>query len=351
MFRATGPGKAFIKVDKITGVIRVWLFNFDVDGAQVKKEHSKMLASSIALAIRDGGAAKFLGLTSTTANDVHNKTLAEKRINAVVAELRRQVGVKFKITKSVALGKVMARAFDEANLKGGTKDNTESEIWRGVVINAWNRRGDPLIAPKVDFPIGDNSWTDTASKVLDSTGIALGFVDFVVDMVGLTAAAAVTGVLGLGVSSLQAIVAMPVIFIVSDDKARYNGKVQGAADALQDCADQYSDPRLDFTVLSRWPAIKVPEIHGAKNPHASQSQVAWRQGQLLGRQEIMAMLLKMEQNPKPSTQPDGKTLRVTGRIWLRLISNVHKDNVGVEFVIKPTNENLKAKGQRPWPTL
>jgi len=351
VFRATGPGKAFIKVDPITGVIRVWLFNFDVDGSRVKEEHSKMLASSVALAIRDSGSAKFLGLASTTANDAHNKKLAEDRIDAVVADLRRQVGGKFKVTRSVAIGEVMAKAFLDANLKGGTKDNTESDIWRGVVINAWNRRGDPIVPPKVDFPIGDSSWTDTASKALDITGGVLGFVDFAVDLAGLTAAATVTGVLGLGVSSLQAIVAMPVIFIVSDDKARYNGKIQGAADALQDCADQYKEAFLDFTVLSKWPAIKVPEIHGQRNPHASQSQNAWRDGQLLGRQEIVSMLLKMEQNPKPSLQPDGKTLRITGRLWLHLISKIHKDNVGVEFVIKPTNEVLKANEKKPWPTL
>lgn len=351
MFKATGPGKAFIKVDKITGVIRVWLFNFDVDGSQVKKEHSEMLASSVALAIRDSGSVKFLGLASTTANDAHNKKLAENRVDAVVAELRRQAGPKFIVTKAVAIGEEMAKAFHEAKHQGGTKDNTESEIWRGVVINAWNRRGNPPVPPKIDFPIGDDSWTDTASKALDTTGIALGFVDFVVDMAGLAAAATVTGILGLGVSAVQAIVAMPVIFIVSDDKARYNGKVQGAADALQDCADQYKSGGLDSTVLSRWPAIKVPEIHGAKNPHASQSQVAWREGQVQGRQEIMNMLLKMEQNPKPTTLADGKTIRLSGRIWLRLASRIHKDNVGVEFVIKPTNENLKAKGQKPWPTL
>ncbi len=349
--KATGPGKSFIKVDKVTGVIRVWLFNFDVDGAQVKREHAEMLASSITLAIRDGGAVKLLGLASTTAVDQHNKILSEQRLNAVVAELRKQAGTKFRVTKALAIGELMAKAFNDAKLKGGTKDNIESEIWRGVVLNAWNRNGDPLVAPTVDFPIGDDSWASQASSVLDTTGIALGFVDFAADMLALTAAATVTSILSLGVSVVQGIVALPLLFIISDDKARYNGKVQGAADALQDCADQYKDPSLDFIGISRWAAMKIPEIHGAKNPHASQNQVAWREGQILGRQEIMNMLLKMEQEPKPTTLPDGKTIRMSGRLWLRLASKVHKDNVGVEFVIKPTNVNLKAKGQKPWPTL
>lgn len=104
MFKPTGDGKAAIQIDKVTGVIRVWLFNFDVDGDRVKREHTKVLIESIAPAIRDGGAIKFMGLASTTGSDGHNINLAERRLKAVIAELRRLAGTKFKITQVLNRG-------------------------------------------------------------------------------------------------------------------------------------------------------------------------------------------------------------------------------------------------------
>jgi hypothetical protein len=55
-----------IKVDKLSEVVRAWLFNFDIDGSTVKLEHKTLLNEAIGPVIKDGGAIKLLGLPCTT---------------------------------------------------------------------------------------------------------------------------------------------------------------------------------------------------------------------------------------------------------------------------------------------
>jgi hypothetical protein len=61
-------------------------------------------------------------------------------------------------------------------------------------------------------------------------------------------------------------------------------------------------------------------------------------------------ILDLEEDPQSFTLPDGKHVRFDGRTWLRTMSKAFKDNVGVETVIKPENEQLKKRGKPPFPT-
>jgi len=43
--------------------------------------------------------------------------------------LRHRYGTKFKVTKELSSGKIMALAFKEIKLAGGTADDVESDLW------------------------------------------------------------------------------------------------------------------------------------------------------------------------------------------------------------------------------
>jgi hypothetical protein len=152
-------------------------------------------------------------------------------------------------------------------------------------------------------------------------------------------------------SVIDAIVTMPIIWAKTDELVKTNGQIQGGADAIQDMADQYSDDKLDHTPYSKWPAVKAPAPHLPENPQPTVSQEAWRAGQVSGLKNIVKVVLDLEQNPKPATLKDGQHIRLSGRVWLRLLSKKYTDNVGVETVIKPANEELKKRGKKPFPTF
>jgi hypothetical protein len=350
MVKQTGPGKFFIKVDKLPEVIRAWLFNFDIDGSTLKPEHTKLLDEAVGPVIRGGGAIKLLGLASTTGTVAHDRALSERRMHEVVNYLRTNFGSKFAVGKEIAFGKTMALAFHEAHLAGGTRDNQEAEVWRGVVINAWNRALPPPPPPGLDVPFNNSTWAETVDKVLDIASGVLGIIDLAADIADLVAVGIATGAGGLVIGVLQGIVAMPLVWAEADALAETNGEIQGAADAVQDMADQFANDKLDNTPISKWPSVKVPELHIPANPNPNSFQAAWRAGQSSGRQNAVQKVLDLEQQPKPITLPDGKNIRMSGRLWLRVVSKAFNDNAGVEIVIKPANEELRKRGRPPFPT-
>jgi len=349
--KSTGPGKFFVKVDKTVEVVRAWLFNFDVDGATLKfPEHTNLLKQAIGPVIRDGGSIKLLGLASTTGTAEHDKQLGDRRMKEV-ENFRIHFGNRFKVHESRFGGKQMALAFGDAHLKGGTRDNTESELWRAVVINAWNRGVPPPPPLPNDVPFANSTWANDVNKVMDVLSGSLGIIDTIADIFDIAGVAAVTGPGGLIVGAVGQILALPLIFATADALANTNGQIQGAADAIQDMADQFGGDDLDRIPLSKWPAVKVPTTHVPDNPRPNVSQEAWRAGQAIGLRNAVERVLKLEQNPKPVTLPDGKNIRINGRIWLRSISKAFKDNAGVEVVIKPANEDLKKRKMPPFPTF
>jgi hypothetical protein len=153
----------------------------------------------------------------------------------------------------------------------------------------------------------------------------------------------------LAASSLSAIVAMPLMWANIDQLAETNGEIQGAADAIQDMADQFKDERLAKTPMSKWPSIQVPAAHLPTNPQPTVSQQAWRTGQITGRNNAVKAVADLEKNPNPQTLPDGKHIRVSGRLWLRAISAAFRDNAGVEVIIKPTKRGTEEARQASFP--
>jgi hypothetical protein len=348
--RSSGPGKYLIKIGS-DGVARAWLFNFDIGGAALKPGHTSLLDTAIGPLLRDGGSVKLLGLASTTGQTLSDQRLGEHRAQTVLGYLHQKFGKKFNVVKVISFGKEMALAFNKAHLKGGTGDNQESELWRAVVINAWNRNDPIPPASDVEVPFDNPTWADSTGKVVNVLDWSLSILDWVADLGELTSLAEVTGPLGLIGGVIDAIVTMPLLWASTDALANTNGQIQGGADAIQDMADEYSDDKLDRTPLSKWPAVRVPEPHLPENPQPTASQQAWRAGQVTGLKNAVKVVLDLEQNPKSVTLEDGQHIRVSGRLWLRAISKKFQDNAGVETVIKPANEELKKRGKKPFPTF
>jgi hypothetical protein len=351
MQRPTGAGKYFIKVDPLTKVVKVWIYNYDIEGFRLKPEHMEVLNGAVGPLLRDGGNIKLLGFASTTGQVNLDKQLSEQRMQGVVAHLQANFGSRFGVSKEIAFGKDMALAFGSAKMKGGTADQTESEIWRAVVVNAWNRNTVPPPPPGMDVPLNSNSWANDLGQAVDKVSIGLGIVDLAADLAALETVTAVTGPAGLVLGCVQAVIAMPLLWAATDAVANANGQIQGAADAIQDMADQFRNDSLDRTPLSKWPAVQAPTPHISTNPQATPSEQAWRAGQAAGCRKAVEKVLELENNPKPITLPDGRHIRLSGRLWLRVLSHQFKDNAGVEIVIKPANEELKKQGKRPFPTI
>src|SRR6185312_16651124 len=120
MFKPTGKGRYFIKIDPLTKVVRLWLYNYDIEGAHLKKDHVDVIDASVTPLLRDGGNIKLLGLASTTGNASFDATLSQHRMDGVVSHLRVAAGGRFAVSKEFAFGKQMALAFGAAKLKGGT---------------------------------------------------------------------------------------------------------------------------------------------------------------------------------------------------------------------------------------
>lgn len=343
-------GKYFIKIDPTALVVRAWLYDFDKNQAKLKRGHIDLLNSTIGPVIRDGGSIKLLGLASTTGSAEYDKKLGEARIHAVVSHLQAKFGKKFAITKEISFGKEMALEFKKANLAGGTADYVESDLWRAVIVNAWNRGIPPPPPIGVDVPFNNSTWQQTVHDAIDIVNAGLSVLDAAADLFALARLAAVSGPASLVATVVGGIVALPLIWASADDLARTNGEIQGAADAIQDMADQYSSDSLDRIGMSRWPAVKVPTPHLPSNPQPTASQGAWRAGQVTGLRNAVKTVLGLEQNPKPFTLPDGQHIRFSGRFWLRALSHAFGDNAGVNAVVIPANEELKKRDRPPFPT-
>src|SRR5262249_34974573 len=139
--------------------------------------------------------------------------------------------------------------------------NVESDIWRGVVLNAWNRDLPPPPPPGIDTPFENSSWAQDAGQVLDTVALGVTLIDAAADLFEIAAVAGVTGPLGLILGSVQTIVGLPLLFQSEQAIANTNGRIQGMADAIQDMCDQFKDPNLRRVPMSKWPAVKVPSAH------------------------------------------------------------------------------------------
>jgi hypothetical protein len=358
-----GAGKYSVQVDT-AHVFQVLLFNFDIDGTKLKDPgHTQILQKKVLPLLRSGWTGSVLGLASTTGDRTYDLKLSQTRATEVsgylVKELMKLGGDPWRIQAVNYQGK-------DAALKAGRADNKEEDEWRGAVVRVWDELVPPTaqdIAHGMDISelTGANSLA-ISIPINPAEGIRGGIeilngIFLAGDIVGITEITeiAAAGTMTFGLLAVAPILlavadvlALPLIFASADRLASFNGRIQGEADAIQDMADQYSDAGLDRIPLSQWPAVQVPTPHVPDSAMPNDSAQAWRNGQAVGRRDAVQAVIDLEQNPRPVTLKSGKTIKLTGRLWLRALSKTFKDNAGIEVVIIPVNEELKKENQK-WP--
>lgn len=94
MLKKTGPGKIATSAAVPVGGARASLFNFDVDGYDIKPEHIHYLNSTVAPILVGSTARCWLqGSASRAGTAAHNMKLSQNRVETIAAHLRaRGVG-------------------------------------------------------------------------------------------------------------------------------------------------------------------------------------------------------------------------------------------------------------------
>ena len=121
--RDTGPGKTEVR----TNPPSLLLFNFDVDGDALKKEHRDFLRREAVPKLRAGFGVSVIGLTDRKASVAHNQVLSERRVARTVEFLRSEVPSGIDLKQQTGFG-------ESAAAREGEKDETLDERFRAVLI-------------------------------------------------------------------------------------------------------------------------------------------------------------------------------------------------------------------------
>jgi len=348
MAKPTGRGTYVIHRNG-DGDITVQLANFDIDGWDLKKDHTDILKATVLEILKSGGSVAILGHASTTGDVSHDEVISANRAGEVIKFLRKEGGNTFFVNKLDYRGKATALA-----LTG--QDNTEDANWRTVWVRVWTNKNPPpdigtkLINP--DVPLPKDPFISTFSDDLGLASGVLSIVDLGVDIAGLALAGVITGVGGLALTVIGGLIALPALWATVDALAESNGKMQGYADAMQDMAAGFSDDALDSKPLKDWPAIPVPTPHILSSADTAPQQF-WHQGQRWGCAQARIDVLKLQAEPvevdAPLKKGGTRKMKVNGKVMLRSAWVSSKGEVGAA-VMKVFNERLAAAGKKPFPT-
>jgi len=344
----TGRGKYQV-VRNGDGDITVQLYNFDINGSDVKEDHKQILRGTVLEILKGGGSVAILGHASTTGASDYDQTLSEGRADQVLRFLRGEGGSKFFVNKNAGRGKQAALAITGA-------DNKEDEKWRTVWVRVWTKTNPPPdigVAVNPSVPLPKNPLISEFSDDLSLVSGVLSIVDLGIDFAGLAAAGIVTGVAGLALTVVGGIIALPALWASVDALAEANGKMQGYADAMQDMAEAFSDNSLDRKPLRDWPAIPEPKPHLPAGSAPSVGAQFWRQGQQWGCNQARIDVLQMQVKPveMDAKLKDGSTrkVKVNGKVMLRGAWVATKGEVS-PAIMKVFNERLIQAGKKPFPT-
>jgi hypothetical protein len=125
--RLTGPGQ----IEKLPDGSTL-LFNYDIDSTAIKPEHAKFLDQNIVAAAKQNpnGLRVVIGGTADRLGDAgHNVVLSNRRIEAVVAFLKRRMPNYPWDFQGFGAG-----VGESTAERAGEKDDTRSDIFRSVII-------------------------------------------------------------------------------------------------------------------------------------------------------------------------------------------------------------------------
>jgi hypothetical protein len=122
MLKRTGPGKTEIRSNPAS----LMLFNFDIDGDQLKIEHKNFLLTQATARLRNGAMVQVVGLADRIGDRTYNQQLSERRARATVEFLKLHVH-NLKVAPPRGFGE------DKMALEG-FRDGLTDEKFRSVLV-------------------------------------------------------------------------------------------------------------------------------------------------------------------------------------------------------------------------
>jgi hypothetical protein len=336
MSKYTGPGQ----LDNIGGPRKLLLYNFDVDGDNLKPEHQAALRQMVVPRLSTGGSVAIIGLASRTGSYGHNQRLSERRARNVFSFLQANVpGGNFPVKGFTASGKQVSGPTGWGELKAkdeGERNGTEDRRFRAVciVLGDGQRTPDPIgVFPdlkelSVDFSGGS---LDTAAKVLDTAGKILDTISSAGGVVGLAVEAAMFEVVNTAIGVVATIIGLPGVWLSGNVLAQKNGFITGFSTAMEEMAAKFDDYDLRDLPENKWPAVPHPRPKFALPD--SQVTVAERsanEGIRNGYEKAWLMITTMDKKPQEFTALlKGKKLSVkmSGRALLYLLQQKFRSDV------------------------
>ena len=334
----TGPGRC----DNLTNPRGLLLYNFDIDGDQVKDQHIVCLEPVIA-ALRRNGSATIIGLADRSGSVEHNQLLSARRA-ANTASFVRRVVAGANIRRCTAFGERKAEA-------EGYPDGTSDERFRSVVVMLSETQVPPTPPSSVDVsgiveaPEIDMSGVEFTSRVFDViSALATG-----IDVFAGASLAAVAGPVSAGFGIIAVILALPATWLRGGQLARANARIRGYCDALQTMANQFSGDRFNRLPESSWPAVTIPPVPQSRATLERDRQA--NRGLQEGYRDARVLIRSMDRNPRTVTTRIGQreySAPVSGRRFLRLLRQAYGTNVSRE-VLNQINRSLESKGESTFP--
>jgi hypothetical protein len=141
------------------------LWNFDIDGVELKKDHKDLLFHKVFPLLQSGGSAAILGLASLTGSEEHDLELSVRRAEAVAKYMHalwdwtptdplKFYGGPMRLGKPRASGKAVADAYYESH-KGKRGNLRENDFFRAVWVHVWDKPSPPseeVIVPAITMP-------------------------------------------------------------------------------------------------------------------------------------------------------------------------------------------------------
>jgi hypothetical protein len=160
MLKKTGPGKITTSSAVPVGGVRASMHNYDIDGSDIKPEHTAFLNASVIPILNGADARCWLqGSASHSGSDAHNMALSQKRVDGVVAYL---------VSRGVARNRLIPSAIGES---GASMASVESAGDRAVSLLCA-----PVAKPKPIPPVPPSpvQKTNTRFRIRELGGISGG---------------------------------------------------------------------------------------------------------------------------------------------------------------------------------
>jgi hypothetical protein len=360
----TGSGRYLAKEWK--GEYRVLFYNFDINGTQAKSDYDGLIDHKICEMLNNGCTATVLGLASTTYNREWNFHLSRLRalsvVDRIVGAMRFResnplvhrppihtgytVDLQTALRNDAGIRNITWNGKDTA-LRWGVADNEESSLWRGAIVDVWDRASPPPVTRLMDvvyqpgLPDLGGSFLPDALQFLDEASWieSLALADFI-------------PFVDIALTVIDTLAALPAAWATGDKLAFQNGEIEGYNEAMQDMADAYGDRALDRRPESTWPPIPRPQPHTTVVPQASVSLQKWQDGQRSGCDKAYKQVQDMDRAPKMTTlrSLDGteRRRRLTGKLWLHWMKLKYRSNI-LGFLAGQWNDYLTSNGHGKWP--